>query len=80
MVKVVWTDAALLDLDDIGNYIPKDSLRYAQLTENRIFNAVDILEKKPIHFNYRIVYFVVDKYKQFIGVKGQMETRSTLII
>ena len=47
MVKVVWTDAALMDLDDIGNYIAKDSLRYAQLTVERLFNSVDILEKNP---------------------------------
>ena len=47
MVKVVWSDAALMDLDDIGNYIAKDSLRYAQLTVKRLFNSVDILEKNP---------------------------------
>ncbi|MBI1184142.1 hypothetical protein GC194_07715 [bacterium] len=45
MVKVVWTDAAIRDLDDIGNYIAKDSLRYAQLTVERLFNSVDVLEK-----------------------------------
>ena len=47
MVKVVWSDAALMDLDDIGNYIAKDSIRYAQLTVKRLFNSVDILEKNP---------------------------------
>lgn len=30
MVKVVWTDQAILDLDDIGDYIAKDSLKYAK--------------------------------------------------
>lgn len=47
MVKVVWTDAAIMDLDDIGHYIAKDSLRYAQLTVERLFNSVDILEQNP---------------------------------
>ena len=47
MVKVIWTDAALMDLDDIGNYIAKDSLRYAQLTVERLFNSADVLEKNP---------------------------------
>lgn len=31
MVKVVWTDSAILDLDNIGEYIAKDSERYAQI-------------------------------------------------
>ncbi len=30
MAKVVWTDHAILDLDDIGEYIAKDSLKYAE--------------------------------------------------
>ena len=29
MVKVIWTDSAIKDLDDIGEYIAKDSIRYA---------------------------------------------------
>lgn len=47
MVKVVWTDAALMDLEGIGDYIAKDSVRYAQLTIERLFYSVDILEKNP---------------------------------
>ena len=30
MVKVVWTDQAIQDLNDIGDYITKDSERYAR--------------------------------------------------
>ena len=47
MVKVVWTDSAIFDLDDIGEYIAKDSERYAQLTVSRLFESVDILEEHP---------------------------------
>jgi plasmid stabilization system protein ParE len=32
MVKVVWTQRALTDLDVIGDYIAKDSIKYAKLT------------------------------------------------
>lgn len=32
MVKVNWSEQALDDLDDIGAYIEKDSVRYAQIT------------------------------------------------
>lgn len=45
MVKVIWTDSALQYLCDIGDYIAKDSERYARLTVERLFNSVYILEK-----------------------------------
>jgi len=32
MVQVKWTDSALKNLDDIGDYIAKDSLKYAEIT------------------------------------------------
>mgnify|MGYP003626679741 CR=1 FL=1 len=47
MVKVVWTDSAIEDLNDIGDYIAKDSERYAEITVQRLFNSVDILENYP---------------------------------
>jgi addiction module RelE/StbE family toxin len=47
MVKVVWTDNAIKDLDDIGNYIAKNSVRYAGITVEKLFGAVDILEDYP---------------------------------
>lgn len=47
MAKVVWTDSALIDLDNIGSYIARDSERYAQLTVKRLFTSVDILEENP---------------------------------
>lgn len=47
MVKVVWTDAAIADLHDIGEYIAKDSERYAQITVSKLFNSIDLLEKYP---------------------------------
>jgi addiction module RelE/StbE family toxin len=47
MVKVIWTDTAIQDLNDIGDYIAKDSERYAELTVQRLFDSVDILEDYP---------------------------------
>jgi toxin ParE1/3/4 len=48
MVKVIWTDTAIQDLNDIGDYIAKDSGRYAEITVQKLFNTVDILEKHPL--------------------------------
>jgi len=47
MVEVVWTESAIQDLNDIAEYIAKDSFRYAQLTVEELFYATDILETYP---------------------------------
>lgn len=47
MAEVVWTKNALADLDDIGEYIAKDSLKYAKLTVAKLFESPDILERNP---------------------------------
>jgi len=47
MVKVIWTDNAISNLDEIGNYIAKNSDRYAAITVQKLFKAVDILEQHP---------------------------------
>ena len=65
MVKVVSTDTALMDLDDIGNYIAKDSLRYAQLTVERLFNSVDILENNP-SIGKKLQEFNNEKFRELI--------------
>lgn|ERR1035437_3744629 len=47
MVKVVWTQRALNDLEDIGDYISKDSNKYAKLTlENLVYTAL-LIEINP---------------------------------
>ncbi|MEA3444376.1 MAG: type II toxin-antitoxin system RelE/ParE family toxin [Bacteroidota bacterium] len=47
MVKIIWTDSAIEDLNDIGDYIAKDSERFAEITVQRLFNNVDVLEDNP---------------------------------
>ena len=65
MVKVVWTDSAIFDLNEIGEYIAKDSERYAQLTIERLFNAVDILEEHP-RSGKMVPEFENDKLRELI--------------
>ena len=48
MAEIVWTESALNDLDDIGDYIAKDSIRYAELTVAKLFESPDILETHPL--------------------------------
>ena len=47
MVKVVWTDNAILNLNDIGNYIARDSERYAKIVVQELFFSTEILESHP---------------------------------
>ena len=67
MVKVNWTDSAILDLNDIGEYISKDSIRYAEITITELFESTDILENHPKAG--KIVSEFDDKYIRQI-VKG----------
>jgi toxin ParE1/3/4 len=48
MAKVVWTLRALNDLEDIGNYISKDSIIYAKLTVEKLFDSGSLIAKNPL--------------------------------
>jgi toxin ParE1/3/4 len=47
MAEINWTLQAIEDIDNIADYIAKDSLKYASLQVERIFNHAEILAKKP---------------------------------
>jgi len=44
MGRVVWTDPAIADLEDIMDYIARDSPRYALRVGERIYEAAGKLE------------------------------------
>ena len=48
MVEIKWTNFAIENLNDIGDYIEKDSFQYAQIVVNSLFNATDILAQHPL--------------------------------
>lgn len=47
MVKLIWTDQAIDDLGDIGDYIAENSERYAKLTIQKIYDRTKILKSFP---------------------------------
>ena len=47
MVEIKWTNNALEELDDIANYISKDSPKYAQILIKQIYEMVSHLEQFP---------------------------------
>ena len=48
MAKVIWTDRALRDLEDIGNYIGHDSPKYAGRTLEKIIEIAFLIEANPL--------------------------------
>ena len=48
MVKIKWTELSVDDLKSIRDYIAQDSVRYASITINRIYNRAQILSNQPL--------------------------------
>ncbi|MCK4664821.1 MAG: type II toxin-antitoxin system RelE/ParE family toxin [Bacteroidales bacterium] len=53
MVRIIWTDQSIVDIDNIAEFIAKDSERYAKIQAERFFDRVEILISHP--FAGRIV-------------------------
>ena len=47
MVKIVWTDLSASDIKEIFDYIADDSIRYASITANKIYQRVQPLIENP---------------------------------
>ena len=48
MVKIIWTGRALKDLEEIGEYIAKDSPRYAKLTIEKLLETAGLIEQNQL--------------------------------
>lgn len=48
MVKVVWTELSTTDLKEIFDYIADDSVRYASITANKIYQRVQLLSHNSL--------------------------------
>ena len=47
MVKIVWTDLSIEDLKEIFEYISEDSIRYANLTVDKIYQRTQVVSINP---------------------------------
>jgi toxin ParE1/3/4 len=47
MVKIVWTELSISDLKEIFDYISDDSIRYATITVNKIYQRVQPITDNP---------------------------------
>jgi addiction module RelE/StbE family toxin len=48
MAQIIWSDRSLADLQEIGEFISKDSALYAKLVLEKIINSTTILESHPM--------------------------------
>ena len=47
MVRIEWTEIAIEDLNDIGEYIGKDSFKYAKVVVEKLFSSTNVLKQHP---------------------------------
>jgi toxin ParE1/3/4 len=48
MVEIKWTQQSIEDINNIADYIAKDSVKFANLQVERIFERVEILKITPL--------------------------------
>jgi len=48
MVKIIWTNRSLTDLEDIGEYISKDSHRYAKMTLEKLISNTNLIKRNQL--------------------------------
>ncbi len=65
MVEIKWTHNALEDLEDIGNYISKDSPKYAQILITQIYEIVNSLKQFPM-FGRKVPEYNDPKLREII--------------
>ncbi|MCU7847816.1 MAG: type II toxin-antitoxin system RelE/ParE family toxin [Candidatus Thiodiazotropha sp. (ex Lucinoma kastoroae)] len=46
-LRLIWSDAVLEDIDDIAEYIHRDSPHYAQRVVEALFESTDLLPEQP---------------------------------
>lgn len=65
MAKIVWTEPALKDLDEIAEYIALDKLSAAQLLVQNVFKRIDLLSQSP-NSGRKVPELSPSKYKEVI--------------
>jgi toxin ParE1/3/4 len=77
MVRITWTEISIQDLKDIFDFIAEDSIRYASLTTNKIYNRVQSLTANPFtgrmvpEFNEKLLReVIVGDYRIIYRVKS----------
>jgi toxin ParE1/3/4 len=80
MVTVVWTELSIVDLKEIFDYIADDSIRYATITSNNIYQSVQPIMDNPFigrivpEFNKKLIReIVVGNYRIIYRIKSDAQ-------
>jgi len=80
MVKIVWTDISIIDLKEIFDFIADDSLRYASLTTNKIYQRVQEIINNPYlgrivpEFNDKLIRELIEgNYRIIYRIKSDIQ-------
>ena len=80
MVRIVWTKASVNDLEEIYDYIAKDSIRYAVITTNKIYERVQLIKGKPFigrivpEFNNKLIREIITgNYRIIYTIKSETQ-------
>jgi toxin ParE1/3/4 len=47
MAEIIWSPRAVKDIDEIANFIAKESIQYAETQAKLFFSTAAVLEKHP---------------------------------
>jgi plasmid stabilization system protein ParE len=80
MVKIVWTELSIEDLKGIFDFISEDSLRYATLTVNKIYDRAQVISENPYigrivpEFNEKkLRELISDNYRIIYRIKSEFQ-------
>ena len=80
MVKIVWTEASINDLKEIFEYISEDSVRYADLTVNKIYQGAQVIAVNPYTgrivpiFNKKLIReILIGNYRIIYRIKNDVQ-------
>jgi len=80
MVKIVWTELSIVDLKEIFDYIAVDSIRYATITTNTIYQRVQPISDNPFigrivpEFNEKLIReLLVGNYRIIYRIKDNIQ-------
>ena len=80
MVKIVWTELSISDLREIFEYIADDSVRYASITANKVYQRVQPLADHPLlgriapEFNEKNIRELIEgNYRIIYRIKSEIQ-------
>jgi len=80
MVKIVWTEVSILDLNEIFDFIAEDSVRYASITTLKIYQYAQKISANPYlgrivpEFNEKLIREVIQgNYRIIYRIKSELQ-------